>query len=201
MNSHATALILVGYQNDCFGCNGLLHQIIEESSQLDQVVKNTVELIKQLPSSFDVLATPIHFTANYEELVEPIGILRTIKQLGALQLGKQGAEMIAELMSFQKRIVEIKGRRGFNAFLNTSLEQVLRDRNINRVAIAGAITSLCVDSTARAAYELGYDVIILSDCTVARTSLEQKFYSEQIFPLYAEVMTYDQLLNSVRVRV
>jgi len=55
--------------------------------------------------------------------------------------------------------------------------------------VAGTSTSLCIDSTGRAAYERGYNVTILSDCTSARTETEQRFYCDQVFPLYGRAKT------------
>jgi nicotinamidase-related amidase len=49
------------------------------------------------------------------------------------------------------------------------------------------VTSLCIDSTGRAAYERGYSVTILSDCTSGRTTAEQDFFCKTIFPLYGGV--------------
>ena len=199
MDPSKTALILVGYQNDYFGQNGLLRQVVEESSKVTNVIQNTVKLIQQLPGACSIISTPIHFTPTYEELVEPIGILKTIKELGAFQAGKFGSQTIPELHPFKTRIVEIPGKRGLNAFACTSLDLVLRQRDIHHVILAGTITSICIDSTGRFAHQLGYRVSILSDCTSARTVFEQEFYCKNIFPVYADVMPHTQLLNNLKV--
>ena len=92
------------------------------------------------------------------------------------------------------RIVEIPGKRGLNAFSNTDLEAELRDRGVTQVVIAGVVTSICIDSTARAAQECGFSVHVLSDCTAGRTRFEQDFYCREVFPLYASVTTSVELL-------
>jgi nicotinamidase-related amidase len=199
MNVLNTALILVGYQNDYFGKQGVLHQVVEESSRVNNVITNTVDLIDNLPDGVLIVSTPITFTCTYEELLEPVGILKNIKEAGALQAGTKGVEAIEELSPFKSRIVEVSGRRGFNAFAYTDLHLRLQEKKITNVVIAGAITSICIDSTGRHAHELGYRVSILSDCTAARTVFEQEFYCENIFPVYAEVITYKQLLDSFKV--
>jgi nicotinamidase-related amidase len=199
MNTFNTALILVGYQNDYFGRQGVLHQVVEESFRVNNVVANTVDLIDNLPDSVLIVSTPINFTPTYEELLEPVGILKNIKEAGALQTGTIGVEAIAELLPFRSRILEVPGKRGFNAFAHTNLHLMLQIRKITNVVIAGTITSICIDSTGRHAHELGYRVSILSDCTAARTVFEQEFYCENIFPVYAEVITHKQLLDSFKV--
>ncbi|QSJ16873.1 cysteine hydrolase [Nostoc sp. UHCC 0702] len=202
MNFLKTALILIGYQNDYFSPNGILYRVIEESSKVTNVISNTVHLLEHLASTPTlIITTPIFFTPNYEELIEPIGILKTIKESNAFQIGTPGSQTIEALHYFQNRILEVPGKRGFNAFINTNLDGILKEHRITDVVIAGAVTSICIDSTGRSAHEKGYHVTILSDCTSARTVFEQDFYCKNIFPLYADVMPHTELLSRLELTV
>ena len=195
-----TALLLIGFQNDYFSPEGILHSVIEASAKAIKTVENTTKLVQQLAKTpVSIIATPIFFTADYTELVEPVGILKTIKEVGAFKKGTTGSETIEELLPFQDDILEIPGKRGFNAFINTNLDEVLQQREITHLVIAGAVTSICIDSTGRSAHEKGYRVSVLSDCTSARTTFEQSFYLEDVFPLYAETLTADELVASLSV--
>ncbi len=51
------------------------------------------------------------------------------------------------------------------SFTGTELEQWLRDRNIDTVAISGYMTHMCCDTTAREAVHRGFTVEFLSDAT------------------------------------
>lgn len=196
MDPQHTALVLIGYQNDYFAPDGVLYQVIEESSRVTGSLANTVDLVEQLRSTpLLVVTTPIAFTPDYSELVEPVGILKTVKELGAFRAGTKGAETIPELRQFGERILEVPGKRGLNAFSNTDLDHLFQQREIINVVLAGVVTSVCVDSTGRSAYERGYKVSVLSDCTSGRTTFEQDFYCENVFPLYAEVIDHAQLLQ------
>ena len=195
-----TALVLIGYQNDYFHEDGVLYQVIEESAKATQVVKNTVKLLQDLiETPLHILMTPIIFTPNYEELSNPVGILQAIKEANAFQAGSHGAETISEILTFGDRIKTIPGKRGFNAFIGTKLEAYLKENNIEHVVIAGAVTSICIDSTARSAHEKHYNVTILSDCISARTNFEQEFYLENVFPLYAETRTANEFIEALTV--
>jgi nicotinamidase-related amidase len=92
----------------------------------------------------------------------------------------------------------VQGKVGFNAFSSTTLDEVLRQRGISDVLVAGMVTSLCIDSTGRAAYERGYAVTVLSDCTSARTPQEQDFFCQTIFPLYGRAATSMQILEELQ---
>ena len=127
-----------------------------------------------------------------------VGILHSIKESGAFRLGTTGAQTIPELLAMADRVTYLEGKCGFNAFATTTLDAALKARGIKDVLVAGMITSLCIDSTARAAYELGYTVSILSDCTSGRTDTEQEFYCDKVFPLYGRVVNSPVLTAELR---
>jgi nicotinamidase-related amidase len=193
-----TALILIGFQNEYFSPDGALYDLIDGG---DRIVANTVDLVGHLRSKpILIVDTPIIFTSDYSELVEPTGILKAVKDLGAFKAGTKGAETIPEFRRFGERIIEVPGKRGLNAFSNTDLDGLLRSRMITSVALAGVKTSICIDSTGRSAYERGYKVTVLSDCTSGNDAFEHKFYCEKIFPLYAEVIDHMQFLERLESR-
>ena len=198
MESHDTALILIGFQNEYFSPQGTLYGFLRGASQ---VLANTVELVERLRSTpILIVDTPIIFTPDYSERVEPTGILKSVKELGAFKAGTRGSETLPEIRRFGERIVEVPGKRGLNAFSNTDLDDLLQRRGITTVALAGCKTSLCIDSTGRSAYDKGYRVLILSDCTASTDDFEQQFYCEKIFPLYAEVTDHEQFLGQLDLR-
>jgi nicotinamidase-related amidase len=55
-----------------------------------------------------------------------------------------------------------------NSFLNTNLLELLRSWEIERVVITGMMTHMCVDATARAASDLGFQVIVAEDACATR---------------------------------
>jgi nicotinamidase-related amidase len=198
MDTKHTAIILVGYQNDYFAANGILRGVIEEPDRVDKVLANTLDLLNAVvPTDMTLISTPIILTQDYRGLAESVGILGTIKESGAFKAGTVGADTIPEMLGYGDRILYVNGKQGFNAFSNTELHRVLVERGIRHLLLAGMITSLCIDSTGRAAYERGYRVTILSDCVSARTAPEQEFYCQNIFPLYAEVSDSRQIIEQL----
>jgi len=55
-----------------------------------------------------------------------------------------------------------------NSFLNTSLHELLKEWEIERAIICGMMTHMCVDATARAAGDLGFQVIVAEDACATR---------------------------------
>lgn len=61
-------------------------------------------------------------------------------------------------------------RKNFpNSFRDTPLLQHLRDRHISRLVIAGMMTHMCVDTTVRAAADLGFECVLAHDACATRT--------------------------------
>lgn len=193
MKPEKTALLLIGFQNDYFASDGILKEVVEESSKVTGVLNNTLNLINELDNAL-IISTPIIFSEDYAELIEPVGILQTIKEVSAFKKGTSGSQTISQFDQFKDKIIEIPGKQGLNAFLNTSLEAVLKENNITNIAFAGTVCSICIDSTGRSAFEKGFHVTMLSDCISGRTVFEQEFYCKEVFPLYAKVISSKELI-------
>ena len=197
-----TALILVGFQNDYFAGDGILRPVLQDGGHVDHVLARTLQLIEAAKDTeMLMVTTPIIFSSDYAEVTQSGGILRAIKDAKAFQAGTVGAETIPELTGYGDRIIEVPGKRGLNAFTQTELERVLADHGTDTVVMAGAVTSICIDSTGRAAYERGKSVVVLEDCTTARTQVEQEFFCTTVFPTYGTVMTADGLLDELGLQV
>jgi len=202
MDTKTTAAILVGYQNDYFAAAGILRGVVEEANRVDSTLSNTLKFLRSAAQTdMMLISTPIILTPDYRALAESDGILGAIRDSGAFKAGSRGADTIPELLEFGDRIVYANGKQGFNAFSNTALDELLKKNNIHHLLLAGMITSLCIDSTGRAAYERGFKVTILSDCVSARTPAEQEFYCSTIFPLYADVMDSNQAIEQMAAPV
>jgi nicotinamidase-related amidase len=65
-----------------------------------------------------------------------------------------------------------------NSFRETTLFATLKEWEIERVVIAGMMTHMCVDATARAAADFGFQVVIAGDACATR-DLE---YGDTIIP-------------------
>ncbi|MBI9049567.1 MAG: cysteine hydrolase [Anaerolineaceae bacterium] len=56
-----------------------------------------------------------------------------------------------------------------NSFRGTELEDHLKMNGISTLIVAGMMTHNCVESTVRAAYDLGYECIVAGDCCTTKS--------------------------------
>jgi len=64
---------------------------------------------------------------------------------------------------------EILRKTGYSAFSNAELEKGLRRQGVAQLVLSGVKTDLCVESTARAAFDLGLETFVLADATAAQS--------------------------------
>ncbi|NPD66602.1 isochorismatase family protein, partial [Acetobacteraceae bacterium] len=67
----------------------------------------------------------------------------------------------------------------------------LRRRGITTIVLGGIATNMGVESTARAAHEHGYAVVIAEDLTTTMTDEMHRFAIDRVFPLLGRVTTAD----------
>ena len=78
-------------------------------------------------------------------------------------------------------------KRQWGAFYGTELDLQLRRRGVTTVVVAGIATNMGVESTARAAHEHGYAVVLVEDATTSLSTEMHAFAFDKIFPLLGRV--------------
>ncbi|MGX9425953.1 MULTISPECIES: hydrolase [Bradyrhizobium] len=78
-------------------------------------------------------------------------------------------------------------KRQWGAFYGTELDLQLRRRGVTTVVIGGIATNMGVESTARAAHEHGYAVVLAEDASADRSADMHAFAFEHIFPRLGRV--------------
>jgi ureidoacrylate peracid hydrolase len=199
MNSQTTAIVLIEYQNDFTSEGGTLHAAVKPVMESTGMLANTVNLADRARAlGVQVLHAPITFAGDYHELSpSPYGILKGVVDSRSFVKGGWGAQIVDALAPHPEDIV-IEGKRGLCGFASTNLDFILRSRGIKTVVLGGFLTNCCVESTMRTAYEKGYDVITLTDCTAALSEEEQRFAVEKNFPMFSRPMTHVAVLAALQ---
>lgn len=88
----------------------------------------------------------------------------------------------------------------WGAILGTTLHDYLRQRGVTQVFLAGLSTSVGVESTARSAYDLGYNVVMVVDAMTDRNLDAHRHSVEKIFPRLSETTTTERVLQLLKDR-
>lgn len=82
--------------------------------------------------------------------------------------GTAGADIHPSVAPTPDEAVVVKYRP--NSFYQTDLHSRLLAAGVQHVTIIGAMTQMCIDATARAARDLGYDVTLVADACGAKAT-------------------------------
>jgi nicotinamidase-related amidase len=87
-------------------------------------------------------------------------------------------------------------KKSWGAFSVPELDLKLRERGVRTIALGGVATQFGVESTARQAWDLGYELIIVTDATTSIAPEAHDNSMRRIFPRLARVTESDALAFS-----
>ncbi|MCC8134475.1 MAG: isochorismatase family protein [Tannerellaceae bacterium] len=85
----------------------------------------------------------------------------------------------------------------WNAFFETNLHRQLRQKGITQLILAGVSTSIGVEGTARAAAELGYNLIFATDAMTDTIPESQTNSLIHIFPRLGELGATEHIIRLI----
>ena len=106
------------------------------------------------------------------------------------------AEIIPELGPKPGDIVITK--RQWGAFYGTELDLQLRRRGIDTIVLCGISTNVGVETTARDAFERGYQQVFVEDAMAARSADEHASTVGTLFPRIGRVRSTQEVLAALK---
>lgn len=158
-----------------------------------QVVANVSKLVRR----FRELGMPVflvHVTSiDGKDMLHPITDQRL--QWSSSQRPADWAEFVEEIRPTEKDIVITK--RQWGAFYGTELDLQLRRRSIDTIVLCGVSTNIGVETTAREAYQYGYNQVFVTDAMAASSKDEHEVTLKFIFPRIGLLRTTEQVLSAL----
>lgn len=121
-----------------------------------------------------------------------LGVRRRYEDIGAER------EVVAVVDELEPRPEDYQvDKFGYGAFFRTNLLDILRSEQADTVVIAGTVTQICVEETAREAFHEGLKTVVLSDCV---SSFDPELHRASLKNLgmkFGRVMRSEELLAAV----
>jgi nicotinamidase-related amidase len=128
----------------------------EDSETLAEQVKSRIEPLRTLiDATMDSEADLVYVNDNYEDFTA------TSKDLGENAMRGRHPELVEPILPPEGSLFIQKVRH--SAFYSTSLDHLLRARDIDTIVLAGQVTEQCILYSALDAYVRGFEVRVPSD--------------------------------------
>lgn len=180
-----TALVLIDLQQ-----SNVARELAPHSAQ--QVVAHSAQLAEAMRQRG---GTVVYVRVLIKELLPLSADVALSRPASAPPLPENATDLVPEAGCQESDIVIAK--RQWGAFQGTDLEQQLRRRGITTLVLAGIATNFGIESTARAATDLGYAVVFAEDAMSSLRADLHEFSIKNIFPFMGKVRSTADLLSSL----
>jgi ureidoacrylate peracid hydrolase len=197
-NRSQLALVVVDMQNAYCHDQGSLARQGFDISACRNVIGNVMKILETFRrEALPVIFLYLAFEKNYcDGGAMAHEIWPFFKEKNGLLDGTWDAAIVDRLKPLANEVIIRKTR--YSGFSGTNLDYRLRYMGVNTLVVCGVTTNICVESTVRDAFHLGYKVALVSDGTAEideeryRVSLKTMEYA------FGKVITTGQLANFLK---
>lgn len=183
IDKNSTALVVIDLQKGIAGMH------ISHGSEM--VVKNAARLADAFRKN-NMLVFLVHVVASEADRLKPVTDEQTWR---AGQMPKDWADFMPELGPKLGDIIITKKQWG--AFYGTELDLQLRRRGIKTIVLCGIATNYGVESTARFAYEYGYNQIFAEDAMAAMSEEQHNNTVNHVLKRIGLVRKTEEIIGSL----
>lgn len=141
-------------------------------------------------------ATSAHTIRDTDNRLNPLPVDQKPEFKPVVSGGTWEAAVIDELAPRESDYMIPKYR--WSAFFQTYLDLALRSRGIDTIILAGGSTDVGVASTAYAARDLDYNLVIVPDACSSQETDNHDQFMKRIFPRMSRVRSADQIVQMLK---
>ena len=184
LNPSSTALVLIDLQNGILAmplAPYAAESMIERSNALIQACREAGATIVLVHVLLSELRYPTADRLSYDPSAPPAP---AIASEFSHRLNRASSDVLIT-------------KRQWGAFHATDLDQQLRRRGIRTIILGGITTNFGVESTARAAFDRGYQLIFAEDATTSIDAQAHQAAMAGVFPFMGRVRTTAEIVMAL----
>jgi len=158
-----TALLVMDFQNDFCTSEGIGAEYRGEMARMVGLAQHIAQVV-EFARARGIEVIFVQFIGD-EEYQKPSWRYRdqVLGKRPKCRKGTWGADFFRVTPESGERVFQKYAH--FDAFLSDGFDEYLVERGYQHLVLAGVYSDVCVDSTARTAFQKGYFVTVLADCT------------------------------------
>lgn len=158
--------------------------------------------ILKLSQHFRASSLPLIFTQHghsKEELTPPYKnqLVRKWGSNGSIATGSKDWELIPEMKSIAKDY-NVVAKNTYDAFINTDLDHLLEKDSIEKVVVCGVMTDCCCDTTARSAFNRGYETWLVNDTCGSANKKQHEAGLRGFGFAFGEVLSTEEVMHRLK---
>jgi len=185
IKAEKTALVIIDLQN------GIVNRECSPYTSRE-VIENASKLVNAFSEKGAFVVLVRVSSVDGKDMLKPSVDLK----VNPIQLTEGWDSFVPELANSKN--AHIITKRQWGAFYGTDLDLQLRRRGIDTIALCGVSTGIGVDTTAREAFQQGYNQIFIEDAMTAATKEEHDYVCKYIFPRIGKIRTSEEVALSLR---
>ena len=181
-----TALVVIDLQKGIVSRQTQPHkaaEVIENASKLAQAFRK---------NSMPVFLTRVATSDDQKDRLHPIADIAWSAPTD--QMPADWSQIVPEMAAQPDEIIT---KKQWGAFYGTELDLQLRRRGMDTIVLCGIATNIGVESTARFAFEYGYQQIFAEDAMAGRNAEEHNFTVKTTFPRMGRVRKTEDVLAAL----
>jgi nicotinamidase-related amidase len=184
--SEKAALLVMDMQN------GIVSRFVKNVEVLLPIQKAVESARKH---NIPVIFVRVGFSEGYPEANPRNKAFAGIAKLGGMTTSDEATQIHESVKPESNEPVVTKYR--VSAFAGSTLEVILRSRQIVTLILSGIATSGVVLSTLREAADKDYSLTVLSDACLDGDPEVHRVLTEKVFPRQADVLTVDSWIDAL----
>lgn len=185
LDPHTTALVLIDLQQGIVG----RPSAPRPGTEVVQKARSLAEKFREKGAA--VFLVRVAFHSDNSDALKPAA---DSPMVPATARPSDWSELVPEIPGPHDIVIT---KRHWGAFYGTELDLQLRRRGIRTIVLGGIATNFGVESTARGAYERGYEQVFVEDVMTSVSAELHDFCVKNILPRIGRVRSSEQVLQAL----
>ncbi len=191
-----TAFLVVDMQN-AFMMPGVAHVLCRTAVEIVPNINRIADAMRAAGGTVVWVITTFGEASlsDWPVLHQMVGPERTARRIAALAEDNIGHKLWEDLDRRPEDLTVVKTK--YSAFIqgSSSLAEILRARGIDTVIVAGTVTGVCCETTARDAMMLNFKAIMVTDANAAMTDEDHNASLIAFYLSFGDIQSTEMILE------